>query len=168
MGFFTWTLADRPIQYNRSGTDFLQKCKLSYGGHGYLVTPDGTVYEEKDYEGYGIFSGHDAYDLVVDWNRGRIQAALYNKTRRKKVEQVFFDLAKAIDKDRESDCPSIAAHYADKGLCGTYMKTDWKRCLGIEIACDEMSNAMLPFPIKITGARPKRPYKDLPASVACQ
>ena len=33
-----------------------------------LLLPDGTVYIEEDYEGYGIFGGEDYYSLLAELN----------------------------------------------------------------------------------------------------
>jgi len=34
----------------------------------YLLSPDGEVYEEKDYQGYGVYGGKDAYALLAQTN----------------------------------------------------------------------------------------------------
>jgi len=34
----------------------------------YLMSPDGEVYEEKNYEGYGMYGGKDAYALLAQTN----------------------------------------------------------------------------------------------------
>jgi len=34
----------------------------------YLMSPDGEVYEEKNYEGYGVYGGKDAYALLAQTN----------------------------------------------------------------------------------------------------
>ena len=47
-----------------------------------------------------------------------------------------------------------------------YERQDWKRTIGIFIACS--NNHLLPYPIKIVDCvRPKK-YKALPPSVSCQ
>lgn len=52
----------------------------------YMVAPDGMVYKETDYEGYGVFGGKDFYSLLSDINGGSgcrlhgIKLAFGNKT----------------------------------------------------------------------------------------
>ena len=67
MGFFSWKTSDtnKSISntYSRRGTFPV-----------YLLVPKefedkyGKYIEEKDYEGYGVFGGYDAYTLVAIWN----------------------------------------------------------------------------------------------------
>lgn len=67
MGFFSWTCAvsgksilnEYAIRENRL-SESLMDC--------YLITPDKT-YHEKAYEGYGVFDGHDVYDLLGGGDR---------------------------------------------------------------------------------------------------
>ena len=33
-----------------------------------MIVPDGRVWEERNYEGYGIFGGKDFYELVAELN----------------------------------------------------------------------------------------------------
>jgi len=44
--------------------DDLGGCKST----NYLMSPDGEVFEEKDYEGYGVYGGKDAYALLAQTN----------------------------------------------------------------------------------------------------
>ena len=37
----------------------------------YMVAPDGTVYHEDNYEGYGEFGGKDIYELLSEINGGK-------------------------------------------------------------------------------------------------
>ena len=61
MGFFSWKTSDT----NRS----ISNCFSSRGTFPvYLLCPDGTVIEEIDYEGYGVFDGQDIYVLLAKWN----------------------------------------------------------------------------------------------------
>jgi hypothetical protein len=34
----------------------------------YMLAPDGRVWEEDDYEGYGVFGGKDYYELMAEIN----------------------------------------------------------------------------------------------------
>jgi len=44
--------------------DDLGGCKST----NYLMSPDGEVFEEKNYEGYGVYGGKDAYALLAQTN----------------------------------------------------------------------------------------------------
>ncbi len=57
--------------------DYCFKCEeefstLEEGGGckstNYLLSPDGEVFEEKDYESYGVYGGKDAYALLAQTN----------------------------------------------------------------------------------------------------
>ena len=163
MGIFTWTFANRKIKKTKYG-DPCRNCKLPYDGYGCVLLPNGEVIEETCYNGYGEFAGKDVYELVVDWNREHLMEIM---------EQlgiqtgIWYTLAK---KAMESD-DTAASHMEQlikEGKALDYLKTEWKRTLGIEIACGE-KNKLLPFPIKIVSTkRPRLPYDKLPASEDCQ
>lgn len=68
MGFFTWTDARHEPRLNRRG-DFQNRDKIPYGGFAQVICPDNTSIKEPYYDGYGLFDGHDIYDLVAEWNR---------------------------------------------------------------------------------------------------
>lgn len=61
MGFFSWKTADtlRSISNSSSVRGALPV---------YLITPDNEKIYEPEYEGYGIFGGYDAYQLLAQWN----------------------------------------------------------------------------------------------------
>lgn len=65
MGFFTWTDAKHEPRLNRRG-DFQNRDKIPYGGFAQVICPDGTCIKEPYYDGYGLFDGHDIYDLVAE------------------------------------------------------------------------------------------------------
>ena len=65
-------LSEGPDKY-----DQCFKCEETFsdrqGGGGckstnYLLSPDGEVYEEEEYEGYGVYGGKDAYALLAQTN----------------------------------------------------------------------------------------------------
>ncbi len=63
MGFFSWKTADTGESIrNRWTDDGATPVKM--------LLPDGTVYTEENYDGYGEFAGHDFYDLVDLLNGG--------------------------------------------------------------------------------------------------
>lgn len=167
MGFFTWTLANKkPIRSEWSG--YKSKSKLPYGGYGCVMCPDGSIIEEHNYEGYGIFDGKDIYELLVDWNR----AHLVDIMRDKGIDSGYeFDVADAYQNGTEEDVKTVIEKYIVIGDVTEYIRTEWKRELGIEISyLDNCTrNDHLPFPIKITDKpNPRLPYDKLPASISCQ
>ena len=61
MGFFSWNTCD-------TGESIANNCSARATFEVHMITPDGRVFTEKDYEGYGIFGGKDFYDLVCELN----------------------------------------------------------------------------------------------------
>lgn len=61
MGFFSWNTCD-------TGESIANNCSDRATFEVHMITPDGRVFTEKDYEGYGIFGGKDFYDLLCELN----------------------------------------------------------------------------------------------------
>lgn len=152
MGCFSWMFADtnntKNLLINRSG---------------YVACPDGSFIEVDIYGGYGCFDGHDVYELVVDWNRDFLKEIINKRennpgkaTREDFITDEFVDLVMKSDEKAQE---YINAHIKPE----SYLRTDWKRNLGIYLACYDEDNATLPFPIKIT-EKTKIPYNELPPS----
>jgi len=61
MGFFSWKTSDtnRSIANQYSG-------RKTFVVH--MITEDGRVFTEEDYEGYGVFGGTDIYELIAEMN----------------------------------------------------------------------------------------------------
>jgi len=61
MGYFSWKTCDtdRSIANNDSGRETIKV---------HMITPDGRVFTEKDYDGYGEFGGKDFYELLAELN----------------------------------------------------------------------------------------------------
>lgn len=61
MGYFSWKTCDtdRSIANNDSGRETFKV---------HMITPDGRVFTETDYEGYGEFGGKDFYELLAELN----------------------------------------------------------------------------------------------------
>ena len=138
MGIFTWTFADDGRK------------KLNYDHKGYIACPDGTFIEEPCYNGYGRFNGFDIYDLVVEWNK-------------KDLKNIFQRLKKEDPKHFGLGLENIAIAYADDNIqevtklvnkmaerMGQWFLSDWKRNIGIAIACNDDDNKALRYPIKIS------------------
>ena len=62
MGFFSWKTSDtkKSIANNCSG-------RKTFTVH--MITENGMVFTENDYEGYGVFGGKDIYDLIAEMNK---------------------------------------------------------------------------------------------------
>ena len=173
MGYFTWTYANQTVRYLKSG-DISRHSKVPYGGYGAVLCPDGTLIKEYDYNGYGEFNGKDVYELVVDWNRAYLRDIVAAKlaTRdtptsyQQKYDAVYAELAAAYEDGDWFKCQNIANAFADKEQI-YYFHKDWKRSLGIFIACENNEN--IPYPIKIVDIHyPMRPYDTYPPSIVCQ
>jgi len=147
MGQFSWNYADR---HNRES--------LRLYGQAYVPCPDGTVIFEGCYQCYGIFGGYDIYELVAEWNKEYISESM-------------------IDKPVKSESyPNMMEWYTLRcnrirdfvdGKSNDYMEktygNDWKRNIGIDIACGDQHNKVLKFPIKICKEKPVC-YKEIPSS----
>lgn len=61
MGFFSWLTSDtnKSIANNYSTRE-------TFPVH--MVTEDGQIFHEKDYDGYGVFGGKDFYTLSAELN----------------------------------------------------------------------------------------------------
>lgn len=141
MGCFSWMFAD--INNRRP---------LRMGNKGYVLCPDNTVIFEPNYDGYGEFDGRDVYELVVDWNREHLVSAITSPEIRASVLPVDIQLAKEAEKG-DKYAERFTMKKIMSGEFAPYMKSDWKRHLGISIACYDADNARLPFPIKIVSKK---------------
>lgn len=147
MGQFSWKYADTN---NRS--------RLKLYGTAYVPCPDGTIIYEGCYQCYGIFGGYDIYDLVADWNREYISEDLIEKPVRtdwdndEQGEEYYQRAMKwyTFSCNRLKDFVNGKPEEYMEKVYGD----DWKRNIGIDIACDNESNAALKFPIKICKEKP--------------
>lgn len=128
----------------------------------YLLNPFGDPYKESAYEGYGEFGGRDVYELVAEWNRPFLSAANLSKPERSKYvadKEGTRAYRRALEK-YNLQCEGIKAYAS--GASDEYMQTiygavfawpggesDWKRCLGISIACYDEQHVKLRYPIKL-------------------
>ena len=155
MGCFSWLFSDNGKA--------LQICRP-----GFLICPDNTVLYEPEYDGYGNFAGQDAYDLVAIWNReylsqhpdfvipavGNIYDSSLKEwvTKRSKMVKDYPWWKFYADTERYPTPKDVASAY----------KQDFRN-IGIDIACYDIQNQKLPFPIKICSKLV--PYDSVPASV---
>lgn len=155
MGVFSWCTSD---------TRKSIPCCMPFGGLPgtvYLLNPFGEPYKESHYEGYGEFGGRDVYDLVVEWNREYLTPDQIAAPKRSDYEagaegDTYY--ARAVQK-HDMYCCAIR-DYAN-GASDDYMfkkygrvlgygdGSDWKRCLGIRLACYDEDHVKLKYPIKI-------------------
>ncbi len=159
MGYFTW-----------KDCQGFRKKSLGYGSMVYVFCPNGELLTEPCYEGYGEFDGQDIYELVVDWNRPWLQDIFDRKA---KEEPGHFgcelhDVAAIAATGGDEAAEALVKERVAAGIYARLMLTDWKRSIGIAIACMDKDNATLPFPIKLSASAPRKPYADLPASKSCQ
>lgn len=154
MGCFSWMFCNRD-----------NKVALKIGRKGYLLLPDDTCIMEEVYNGYGVFGGKDVYALVAEWNREHLTEDMLRRPRydRGDNEDVYrYNMDYYITAVcRLYDYKS--GKYTDEEMQEKY-GMDWKRELGINIACYDEQNAALPFPIKISSA--KRKYSEMPPSIS--
>ena len=113
----------------------------------------GLRIKETCYDGYGNFGGYDVYDLVAEWNRKELTHHMLRDISAK-------DWAKEDTKyyiaglKRKYESANRLYDYKEGKLSDDDMAEkygdDWKRILGIDIACYDDQNKALPYPIKIT------------------
>ena len=111
----------------------------------YLLVPrefGGYHIVEECYEGYGMFDGHDVYDLVADWNRGHADVERFASKSWCQWQFGGEEGARAMFADFNGgvDDAAMRERYGD----------EWKRTVGIVLACYDEDNASLRYPIKIT------------------
>lgn len=121
----------------------------------YVLVPKefgGGHIKETFYDGYGHFGGHDIYDLVAEWNRRHLTHRMLKDCsiedwNPRDLKYYIYGLRDQLHKaemlmdyrDGMSDSKMIEKH-----------GKDFKREIGIYIACYNDQNFMLPYPIKIT------------------
>lgn len=166
MGYFTWTDARRHPKKRKDG-NYIAADKIGYGGYAKVVCPDNTEIIETYYDGYGDFDGHDIYDLVVDWNKDYLMD-IFSKMPEDRWGYQFKELAIAFQNDDMLKLQEEIDRIIESGQYGSYFMDEWKRHIGIAIACDDEDNSNLPFPIKITATKWHRKYDELVPSCNCQ
>lgn len=166
MGYFTWTDARRHPRKRKDGR-YVVADRIGYGGYAKVVCPDNTEIIEKYYEGYGMFGDHDIYDLVVDWNKNYLKD-IFDKMPEDHWGYHFREAAIAFQEDNLIELRKEIERLIEHGIEGKYIVSEWKRSIGIAIACEDEDNRSLPFPIKITATKWHRKYDELVPSCSCQ
>ena len=148
MGQFSWLdcVDDQQILDNVARTSYVLVPKEFGGGH----------IAERCYDGYGHFGGYDIYDLVADWNKSFIDPydfeseALHVPVQEDYAEERYYDSAVTrYDKAMQRLIDFCSGKYSDSQMKQKY-GNDFKRLIGIDIACYDEDNAQLQYPIKIT------------------
>lgn len=148
MGQFSWITCDTKEQVvNNEIKDVYVLIPKEFGKENIL---------EQCYDGYGNFGNHDIYDLVADWNKNYITIENLIKPDRKRYgnrpeDEEFF---KAALEEYEKRCKALEDFkvLSDKEMEKKYGK-EFKRKIGISIACYNEQNAALKYPIKIARLR---------------
>lgn len=144
MGQFSWITCDTKEQVvNNEIKDVYVLVPKEFGKENIL---------EQCYDGYGNFGNHDIYDLVADWNKNYITIENLIKPDRKRYgnhpeDEEFF---KAALEEYEKRCKALEDFKVlpDKEMKEKY-GNEFKRKIGISIACYNEQNAVLKYPIKI-------------------
>lgn len=82
MGQFSWITQDTFESIRNNSLDTKKKVA-------YLHDNKGNVWEEKDYEGYGVFGGKDFYQLVAEMNNVEGLTGDADKDRDKGIDLAF-------------------------------------------------------------------------------
>lgn len=156
MGQFSWKYTD---MHNRSA--------LKIFGKAYIPCPDGSTIYEGCYGGYGLFGGHDIYELVADWNKEYLSEGNIRKPDKMLLENMKEMPAhyQKIMQFYQFKCKRLKDFVEGKSeeQMNELYGTDWKRNIGIDIACENEANAALKFPIKICKEKPES-YEQYKAS----
>lgn len=145
MGIFSWKYCDS------EGRMIVGKCKNSYllipseFGGGHLV--------ESCYDGYGHIGTTDVYEIVANWNQAYLTTDFIQAPQRSLWDsslegQKYYEAAM-----RRYLYQSFRLRDFIEGKSKQYMDKkygkDWKREIGIDIACYDEDNKKLKYPIKI-------------------
>lgn len=167
MGFFTWTDARHEPRLRRD-SDFQTKDKILYGGFAQVICPDNTSIKEPYYDGYGMFDGHDIYDLAAEWNRPFMKELFRDIDAFNAWGKQLKPIAEAYQDGGDAAAQAVADNFPQSDGLMT-VKTEWKRLIGIAIACvSKMEEVRCPYPIKIVRTHGKYKYEDLVPSLNCQ
>jgi len=179
MGCFTWTLANKKRRETEWG--YAPSCKLGYDCAGYIALPQGFEHLYDDvqiasngrgfiseawYDGYGMFGEHDAYDVVVDVNKGYLvdtleKIKIKEFDRCKTQEQInntaekydkYIEIAKMFEVNKpENEIVDCFKKTLENPQCYSLAK-EWKRNLGILLSCYLEDNMLLKYPLKIVNS----------------
>ena len=172
MGQFSWIYSDtnKQVVDNKIADTYLLVPKPFQHKYGKAIY-------ESCYDGYGNFGGYDVYDLIAEWNREflskdmlrdepklenfgglwafekdelKIQGLSEEEIEKKDFEQKEYYYKMAVK--RYENAIQRLVDYKN-GTTDDKMRQkygqDWKRCIGIDIACYDEQNETIIYPIKI-------------------
>lgn len=144
MGQFSWITCDSNKQVVDGKRQEVYALVPAEFGGGHIT--------EECYDGYGHFGKYDIYDLVADWNKDTVTKDNFRKPQRNHY---------SADPDGENAYQRACEHFAyewersedfrvlsDEEMKKKYGQ-DYKRLIGIDIACYDEQNEKLKYPIKI-------------------
>ena len=173
MGQFSWIYADTNMQLmsNLRADTYLLVPPVFQDEYGK------SIYEPY-YDGYGNFGGYDVYDLIAEWNREYLSETMLRETPKLENYGGLSDFEKEELRNNGASEDEIAQNDLEQkefyynaaikrrkttierindyrnGLTSEEMVQkygeDWKRSIGIDIACYDKQNENIPYPIKIT------------------
>ncbi len=159
MGYYTWKSSEK------------HRKSIGYGG-GYfaVVLPDNSRIETDYYNGYGSFGCHDLYEVVVDQNRdylGKVWDRILKSDRHFGLS--LTPVVQAYIEGGDSLAQSTAETLCNEGKLSEYLRYEWKRNIGIAIACEDKDNRALPYPLKVIGNKEcKLTYDELLPALCTQ
>ena len=145
MGVYSWKYCDSTNRMicGKLKKSFLLIPKEFGGGH----------IAEHCYKGYGLIGNVDIYESVAEWNRKYLAIDMITVPDRNSwnnTQEGAYWYSLAI-KRYEKECRMMQDFI--EGKSDAYMQktydTDWKREIGILIACYDEDNFRLKYPIKI-------------------
>lgn len=163
-----YTFTDAAFKYprcNRNGW-YPDKYVIEYGKYAKLICPDDTEIETEHHSAYGMIGMYDVYELVVDWNREDLKK-LFSK---KDPKDHFYKLKEIAElygngKNEEEIEEYMREHNYDMSLT---IFEEWKRNIGIAIACYRKDMQKLRFPLKMTKDKNIHGYNNLYRSYQTQ
>ena len=173
MGQFSWIYSDinKQLVDNKKADTYLlvpPPFQEKYGK---------AIYEDC-YDGYGRFGRYDVYDLIAEWNREFLSETMLRdkpkfedygglypfeeetlrkeglseeEIKQKDLEQrqYYYNMAMKRFQTTIERLNDYKNGLSDGEMFSKYGE-DWKRSIGIDIACYDEQNESIPFPIKIT------------------
>lgn len=183
MGCESWiTNEGKPIVAGKHETVFLLVPK-KFGGKNISDTC---------YSGYSSFGGYDAYELVADWNKEYLsELSIHDVPRQEDYKNSMYEFEKEeLRKEGKSDAEieKIVQEKAQKNYERAVLRYKWacerildfkvmshekmiekygedyKREIGIDIACYDEDNLSLPYPLKFSFSDMK--YEDAKPAIS--
>ena len=145
MGCFSFKYCDVHSEDTRENRVIIGKNKKSYVlipkefGGGHIVT--------NCYDGYGFFGGHDIFELIAEWNRKQLLEIRKIPNWEHERDEDLTPIIEAFVKGGDKAVQNLLNTTYKKEK--SWLETEWKRSIGIELACYDEDNARLPYPIKI-------------------